>query len=350
MAHPQRHPPAGRCVAVESCPGRTGSRSSQRREGTSPSSVVEEDDSLAASVPVLPSVADAGIRDPADAAGGGRPDDRRDRACVPVPEADDGAADQPGKGAHPRVGRALRHAGARRARGAPALGAPRPVPGLQRGLHLERRSSLQRVELSDEAIRLRACSSLRARGRRGRGAPGAHAPDRCATGRPARRRCDLVPLPEQDRSPGIAVASWRAWRCWSARPAGPLGEYGVQAAIAAVHDEAASADETDWPRIVALYERLEEMTGNPVVTVNRAVAVAMVDGPAAGLALLDAGRRPARTEPSARCGARTSPGDGGGARRGDRALPGGGAAGDIGSRAPLPRDAGGAPGYTRGDR
>ena len=72
-----------------------------------------------------------------------------------------------------------------------------------------------------------------------------------------------------------------------ATEAGPLGEYGLQAAIAAVHDEAASADETDWPTIVALYERLETMTGNPVVTVNRAVAVAMADGPAAGLAVLD---------------------------------------------------------------
>jgi predicted RNA polymerase sigma factor len=69
---------------------------------------------------------------------------------------------------------------------------------------------------------------------------------------------------------------------------GPLGEYGLQAAIAAVHDQAASADATDWPRIVALYERLEALTGNPVVTINRAVAVAMVDGPAAGLAVLDA--------------------------------------------------------------
>ena len=72
-----------------------------------------------------------------------------------------------------------------------------------------------------------------------------------------------------------------------ATDAGPLGEYGVQAAIAAVHDEAVSADETDWPTIVTLYERLEEMTGNPVVTVNRAVAVAMADGPDAGLAVLD---------------------------------------------------------------
>jgi predicted RNA polymerase sigma factor len=60
----------------------------------------------------------------------------------------------------------------------------------------------------------------------------------------------------------------------------------LQAAIAAVHDEAESADATDWPQILALYGLLERMTGNPMVTLNRAVAAAMVDGPAAGLALL----------------------------------------------------------------
>ena len=57
-------------------------------------------------------------------------------------------------------------------------------------------------------------------------------------------------------------------------------------AIAAVHDEAARAEDTDWPQILALYELLDRMTGNPVVTVNRAVAAAMVHGPAAGLTLL----------------------------------------------------------------
>jgi predicted RNA polymerase sigma factor len=66
-----------------------------------------------------------------------------------------------------------------------------------------------------------------------------------------------------------------------------VGEYQLQAAIAAVHDEAESADDTDWPQILALYGLLDQMTGNPMVTLNRAVAVAMVDGPAAGLALLE---------------------------------------------------------------
>jgi RNA polymerase sigma factor (sigma-70 family) len=67
---------------------------------------------------------------------------------------------------------------------------------------------------------------------------------------------------------------------------GTTGPYQVQAAIASVHDEAASAEETDWPQILALYEVLERVSPGPIVTLNRAVAVAMVDGPRAGLALL----------------------------------------------------------------
>ena len=69
---------------------------------------------------------------------------------------------------------------------------------------------------------------------------------------------------------------------------GPPGPYALQAAIAAVHDEAATVATTDWPQIVALYDRLREVTRSPLVDLNRAVAVAMVDGPAAGLALVDA--------------------------------------------------------------
>ena len=60
----------------------------------------------------------------------------------------------------------------------------------------------------------------------------------------------------------------------------------MQAAITAVHDEAKSAEATDWPQILALYEVLERVSPGPVVTLNRAVDVAMVDGPRAGLALL----------------------------------------------------------------
>jgi predicted RNA polymerase sigma factor len=68
--------------------------------------------------------------------------------------------------------------------------------------------------------------------------------------------------------------------------AGPVGPYQLQAAIAAVHDEAPSAEETDWREILALYQVLEEVSPGPVVTLNKAVALAMVDGPRAGLALL----------------------------------------------------------------
>jgi RNA polymerase sigma-70 factor (ECF subfamily) len=69
---------------------------------------------------------------------------------------------------------------------------------------------------------------------------------------------------------------------------GPPGVYGVQAAIAALHDEAADVDGTDWPQIVALYDVLLMLEQSPIVALNRAVAVAMRDGPAAGLVLLDA--------------------------------------------------------------
>jgi RNA polymerase sigma factor (sigma-70 family) len=108
--------------------------------------------------------------------------------------------------------------------------------------------------------------------------------------RPARTGPDgeLVPLAEQDRSrwdraliaEGVALVS-------EALPKGAVGEYQLQAAVTAVHDEAETADETDWPQILALYGLLERMTGNPMVTLNRAVAAAMVDGPAAGLALVE---------------------------------------------------------------
>ena len=66
-----------------------------------------------------------------------------------------------------------------------------------------------------------------------------------------------------------------------------VGPYQLQAAIAALHDGAATAADTDWPQIAALYRILGEMAPSPVVELNRAVAVAMADGPAAGLVLID---------------------------------------------------------------
>lgn len=69
---------------------------------------------------------------------------------------------------------------------------------------------------------------------------------------------------------------------------GSIGAYQLQAAIAALHDEAAQARETDWPQILALYGLLNRMADNPMVALNHAIATAMVHGPAAGLALLAA--------------------------------------------------------------
>jgi predicted RNA polymerase sigma factor len=70
-------------------------------------------------------------------------------------------------------------------------------------------------------------------------------------------------------------------------PKGSVGPYQLQSAIAAVHDEAARADETDWPQILALYDLLRRLSDNPMVTLNHAVAAAMVHGPTKGLELLD---------------------------------------------------------------
>ncbi|MCU1454391.1 MAG: polymerase sigma factor, partial [Acidimicrobiales bacterium] len=108
--------------------------------------------------------------------------------------------------------------------------------------------------------------------------------------RPARIGADgeLVPLPEQDRArwnrsdiaEGVALIT-------EAMRQGQLGEYQVQAAIAALHDQAPGQADTQWAEILSLYGLLEHMTRNPMVTLNRAVALAMVEGPTAGLALLD---------------------------------------------------------------
>jgi RNA polymerase sigma-70 factor (ECF subfamily) len=98
----------------------------------------------------------------------------------------------------------------------------------------------------------------------------------------------LVLLPDQDRSRWDAgqIAEGQAL-LRAAAGRGPAGPYLLQAAIAAEHARAPAAADTDWGRIAGLYAALEELTGSPVVRLNRAVAVAEVDGPAAGLALLD---------------------------------------------------------------
>ena len=108
--------------------------------------------------------------------------------------------------------------------------------------------------------------------------------------RPARADASgaLIPLAEQDRSlwdreliaEGISLLA-------DAVGKGAVGEYQLQAAIAAEHAQAASTEDTDWREILGLYGLLERMTGNPMVSLNRAIAAAMVDGPDAGLALLE---------------------------------------------------------------
>lgn len=150
-------------------------------------------------------------------------------------------------------------------------------------------ASLQRADLSNEAIRLtRAVRNI--------------LPD---TGEvagllalmlltDARREArsgpsgELVPLMEQDRAlwdrnaiaEGTAIITETLTR-------GSIGSYQLQAAIAALHDEAAQAEDTDWPQILALYGLLKRMSDNPMVALNHAIAAAMVHGPRAGLALLD---------------------------------------------------------------
>jgi RNA polymerase sigma factor (sigma-70 family) len=147
---------------------------------------------------------------------------------------------------------------------------------------------LQRTELAAEAIRLArlvhgllpddaevtgllALMLLTDARRRARSGPGG----------------ELIPMAEQDRTlwdagniaEGVALIT-------EALPRGPTGPYQLQAAIAAIYDEAPTAEATDWPQIVALYELLMDLSDNPVVALNHAVAVAMAHGPQQGLELL----------------------------------------------------------------
>jgi RNA polymerase sigma factor (sigma-70 family) len=151
-------------------------------------------------------------------------------------------------------------------------------------------AKLQRADLSTEAIRLARALHLLL------------ADDGEVTGllalmilTDARRKArtnasgELVPLDEQDRRlwdqdqirEGVALVT-------QALAKGSAGPYQLQAAIAAIHDEATRADQTDWRQIAALYALLGRIADNPMVALNHAIAVAMVDGPAAGLSMLDA--------------------------------------------------------------
>jgi predicted RNA polymerase sigma factor len=147
---------------------------------------------------------------------------------------------------------------------------------------------LQRPDLAREAIRLTRCAKTLLPG------------DPEVTGllalmllTDARRAArtgpeeELIPLTKQDRtlwdqseiSEGIDLLT-------AALSKGSVGLYQLQAAIAAVHDEAARSEDTDWPQILALYELLKRVSPNPIVTLNHAIAAAMVYGPSKGLELL----------------------------------------------------------------
>jgi len=150
--------------------------------------------------------------------------------------------------------------------------------------------ALNRTDLSDEAIRL--TRAVRALLPRDGEVAGLLALMLLTDARRAARSSasgELIPLEQQDRSlwnraaiaEGVALVS-------AALSNGSIGAYQLQAAIAALHDEAARAEDTDWPQIVALYDILKRTTDNPMVSLNHAIAVAMVDGPRTGLALLDA--------------------------------------------------------------
>jgi RNA polymerase sigma factor (sigma-70 family) len=156
---------------------------------------------------------------------------------------------------------------------------------------------LQRVELTREAIRLtREVHRLlpgngEATGEAAGEAAGLLALMLLTDSRRATRATRdgaLVPLAEQDRTRWDAGAIREGTELIEATMAtAALGPYQLQAAIAALHAEAASTRETDWPQILVLYEILDRLAPNPMVTLNRAIATAQVHGPAAGLALLD---------------------------------------------------------------
>ena len=150
---------------------------------------------------------------------------------------------------------------------------------------------LQRTELSSEAIRLaRAMHGL--------------LPDESEVAgllalmlltdarRPARTGPDgeLIPLDKQDRTLWNQAAIARRCRAHLRRRSrrATIGPYQLQAAIAAVHDEAKTSEDTDWPQILALYGLLKRMSDNPMVALNHAIAAGMVHGPRAGLDLLKA--------------------------------------------------------------
>ena len=148
---------------------------------------------------------------------------------------------------------------------------------------------LHRVDLSGEAIRLgRLLRALLPADREVAGLLALMLLTDARRGARTGPMGELIPLDEQDRSlwnQGLIAEG--TGLVTEALTGGSAGWYGIQAAVAAVHDEAPSAEQTDWPQILALYDALKGVSDNPMVALNHAVAAAMVHGPAAGLELLD---------------------------------------------------------------
>jgi predicted RNA polymerase sigma factor len=167
--------------------------------------------------------------------------------------------------------------------------APQVLAALLRRHRTSSGARASRVELSSEAIRLtRELYRLRPDDSE---AAGLLTLMLLTDARRAARTTDggeLIDLADQDRSrwdrdriaEGVALIT-------DALARGPLGAYQLQAALAAVHDEAARAEDTDWPQILALYQLLDRVAPNPMATLGRAVAAAMALGPSAGLEILD---------------------------------------------------------------
>jgi predicted RNA polymerase sigma factor len=226
----------------------------------------------------------------AHASRGGRPDHGGDRQRLPRPRGHHGAADQP-RQARIKSSKTpfSMPAGAERAA---RLSAVLHVLYLifNEGYASSSGPELQRTDLSNEAIRLaRAVHALLPDDGE---VAGLLALMLLTDARRAARtgpHGELIPLDEQDRTlwdpaliaEGVALVS-------DALSRGSVGSYQLQAAIAAVHDEAARAADTDWPQILALYGLLERMSDNPMVSLNRAIAAAMVRGPEVGLEMLKA--------------------------------------------------------------
>src|ERR1700691_1064589 len=155
---------------------------------------------------------------------------------------------------------------------------------------------LQRVELSREAIRLtRSLRNLLSDNAEVAGLLALMLLTDARRSARSNHEGDLIPLPQQDRAlwdrrqiaEGVALLS-------ATLPKGSVGPYQLQAPIAAVHDEAARAEDTDWAQVLALYDLLRRMPDNPMVELNRAIAAAMAHGPTKGLELVDALKTDAR--------------------------------------------------------